>query len=179
MLVSGYFHAVHRAHSFTGSLSEYIRHPFTGIEKLLTAHQRWSRYRRLTSGFLLQRYERMHYDPIGSITEALEFIGVEIDLAAVKQAVQFSEFANMKALERDGYFQSKAMRSRSDGGAKVREGKVGGFREHLTEDDIAFIDMMIQKIGYPFGDHSAAVTSDLKASQPIKVAKMLQELKET
>ena len=160
MLVSGYFHAVHRAHSFTGSLSEYIRHPFTGIEKLLAAHQRWARYRRLTSGFLLQRYERMHDDPIGCISEALEFIGVHIDVPTIAQAVHFSEFGNMKNLERDGYFNSRAMRSGSADGAKVRKGMVGGFREHLAAGDIAFIDTMIQKIGYPFGGHGAAVASD-------------------
>lgn len=152
ILVSGYFHAFYRINSFTGSLSQYIRHPFTGIEKVLVAHQRWQSYQRRTSGFLIQRYETMHQDPQGCLIAALDFIGVKVDEPAIAKATQFSTFKNMQSLERTGYFDSKAMRSATEHGAKVRQGKVGGYLEHMTAEDVAFVDAMIKKIGYPFGD---------------------------
>lgn len=154
MLVSGYFHAFHRIQSFTGSLSQYIRHPVTGIEKLLIAHHRWHSYQHRTRRLLIQRYETMHEDPQGCLTAALEFIGVRIDEAAIAKATQFSDFSNMKSLERKGYFDSKAMRSATEQGAKVRQGKIGGYHEHMTPEDIAFIDEMIARLGYPFADET-------------------------
>jgi hypothetical protein len=150
MLVSGYFHAFHRTRSFTGSLSEYIRHPFTGIEKLLIAHRRWHGYQRRTRGFLVQRYEDMHHDPNSCLANTLDFMGIRPDESAIAEAVKFSSFRNMKSMERTGYFNSRAMRSATEEGAKVREGKVGGYLEHMTAEDIEFVDMMIEKLGYPF-----------------------------
>jgi hypothetical protein len=36
-----------------------------------------------------------------------------------------------------------------DEGLKVRRGKIGGYREYLDEDDIAFAQNLIRDSGYP------------------------------
>jgi hypothetical protein len=153
VMVSGYHHARYRSRSFTGSLSEYLRHPFTGIEKLLVAHQRWYRYRDYTRGFLLQRYETTHEDPENSLRAALEFMKIPIDEEALRGAVEFATFDNMRKLEQEGAFVSHAMRSEDTAGEsarKVRKGRVGGYVEHMSSDDVRYVDEMIERIGYPF-----------------------------
>ena len=152
VLVSGYFHDRHRLGSFTGSLSEYIRHPYTGIEKLLVAHQRWSRYSRTVPAFLLQRYESFHGDIESSVTAMLDFLGIKVEASALSQAIEFARFENMRRLETEGYFKSDAMRvvgSEPDA-RKVREGRIGGYKEYMSEEDIAFVDRAIRRIGYPY-----------------------------
>ena len=150
--MSGYFHDRHRLGSFTGSLSEYIRHPYTGIEKLLVAHQRWSWYSRTVPTFLLQRYESFHTDVESSVTAMLDFLGIKVDPAALAQSIEFARFENMRRLETEGYFKSDAMRvAGSDPDArKVREGRVGGYKEYMLDEDIAFVDSMIRQVGYPY-----------------------------
>src|SRR6266542_1115027 len=151
VLVSGYFHDRHRLGSFTGSLSEYIRHPYTGIEKLLVAHQRWSRYSRTVPGFLLQRYESFHTDVESSVTAMLDFLGIKVDPAALAQSIEFARFENIRRSKEEGYFKSDAMRfADTDPDArKVREGRVGGYKEYMLDEDIAFVDSMIRQVGYP------------------------------
>ena len=52
VLVSAYMHARNRSNSFTGTISEFVRHRYTGIEKILVAHQRWDNHRRLAKAVL-------------------------------------------------------------------------------------------------------------------------------
>ena len=151
VLVSAYMHAHYRSDSFRGSLSGFIRHPFTGIEKILVANDRWRMWRRLAKHVLVQRYEDMHADPAGALIELLSFAKIKVDRDAASEAAEFSRFENMKRMEREGFFESKALRS---GGAeadamKVREGKVGGFSEHISAADLAFIDDAITRLGNP------------------------------
>ena len=153
VLVSAYFHARYRINSFTGTLPEFIRHPYTGIEKLLVAHQRWFDYQRIASSVLLHRYETTHTDPEATMRSTLDFIGIKIDAECLAAAVEFGRFDNMKKLERQGYFESNAMQSdpaAGEAGQKVREGRVGGHGAHLNAEDIDYIDLMIARIGYPF-----------------------------
>jgi hypothetical protein len=36
---------------------------------------------------------------------------------------------------------------------KIREGKVGGFRNHLGDRDIAYLERRIEQIGDPFAEY--------------------------
>ncbi|MFL5260442.1 MAG: sulfotransferase domain-containing protein [Hyphomicrobiales bacterium] len=152
VLTSGYFHAVDRDRSFHGSLSEYIRHPYTGIDKLVIAHRRWNSFRRLTSSFLLQRYESFHRDPEGSFSEFLDFISIPIDRSALRGAVEFCRFENLQRLESEGRFGTKAMKLREGGphSLKMREGLIGGHTRYMSDDDVSFVQTRIAQLGYPF-----------------------------
>jgi len=152
VLVSGYFHARYRSKSFSGSISEYIRHPYTGIEKLLIAHQRWFDYSRTSRAFMLQRYEWFHDDLEGSVRNMIDFLGIDFEPAALRAAMEFARFENMAKLELEGYFESRAMRLHNPlaSARKVREGKVGGCAEHMSAEDIAHVDSMIARMGDPF-----------------------------
>jgi hypothetical protein len=152
VLTSGYFHAVDRDRSFHGTLSDYIRHPYTGIDKLVIAHRRWNSFRRLTSSFLLQRYESFHRDAEDSFSEFLEFISIPIDSSALRGAVEFCRFENLQRLESEGHFGTKAMKLREGGPhtLKMREGLIGGHTRYMSDDDVSFVQTRIAQLGYPF-----------------------------
>jgi alcohol sulfotransferase len=153
ILVSSYFHSRYREQAFDSSISQFIRHPFLGAEKVLTALNRWNDQRHLASSFQILSYEEISLDPFSSLTESLSFAGVKNpDSSIVEEAVKFTEFNHLQKLEGSGYFDNAEMRKLSgdERGRKIRNGKIGGFREHLSDEDIFFIDEMERKMGNPF-----------------------------
>lgn len=153
VLVSSYFHSRFRDGAFDGSISEFVRNPFVGIVKILTAFNRWHENRHLAANFDVVSYEEMKANSTSSLVKSLAFIGVEQpNLKIVEEAVNFTDFKNLQRLERTDYFQSEEMRNSSNDsrGSKIRSGKVGGFREHLSKEDLSFIEAMERKMGNPF-----------------------------
>jgi hypothetical protein len=102
--------------------------------------------------FLLQHYESFHVDIESSVTAMLDFLGIKVEASALSQAIEFARFENMRRLEAEGYFKSDAMRVvGSDAEArKVREGRIGGYKEYMSEEDITFVESAIRRIGYPY-----------------------------
>jgi hypothetical protein len=153
LLVSAYHNTRFRKRSFDGTLSDYIRHPFVGIEKLLVCLNLWHENSRLAAKFDVLSYEAMVRDPAAALRSSLAFIGVpHADPAIVAETVKFASFQNMRRLEQTDYFKSTIMRPLNDDprGNKVREGKVGAYREHLSDSDLEFIESVTARIGNPF-----------------------------
>lgn len=153
ILVSAYHHAVFRSRLFDGSLSEFVRDRRAGIEKILTAYNRWSGARHLASGFRVVCYERMQEDAAAVLIDALTDLGMantKPDLIA--EAVASCRFEVMRAQEESGFYPQGFMRKTHDDprAMKVREGRVGGHVDHLSADDIAFIDAVTHGLGNPF-----------------------------
>lgn len=159
VLVSAYFHCRYRDGSFQGSVSEFIRNPFVGIEKALSALNRWHAARRLAASFDVISYEAMRHDPDAILKNALVFAGIQNpDSRLIEEAVKFTTVENLQRLEQSNYFSSEIMQNASGDprARKVRSGKVGGFREHLSDGDLRFIEDAENRMGNPFRDLDAA-----------------------
>lgn len=153
VLVSSFHHMSSRSRKFNGTLSEFIRGPNTGIEKILIAYNRWHILSKKTRRFIVQSYEGMHARPRSSLCDALEFIGVsQINDAAVEQALVLTQFESLRKLEQEKYFQHSSLNQRRDkpNGQKVRDGKIDGYKNSLSPDDLNFIQQAINRIGNPF-----------------------------
>jgi hypothetical protein len=153
ILVSGFHHMTSRSRKFNGTLSEFVRGPHTGIEKILIAYNRWHKLSKKTHRFAVQSYEGMHANPRSSLCDVLEFIGVsQINEMAVEQALTLTNFETLKKLEQEGYFKHKSLDHRPDkpNGQKVREGKVDGYKNSLSQDDLDFIQQTVNRVGNPF-----------------------------
>jgi hypothetical protein len=153
VLVSSYFHSRFRDKAFDGSISEFIRHPFVGIVKILTAFNRWHENRHLAANFAVVSYENIQADPASALAKSLSFIGIkQPDQRIAEETVKFGDFRNLQQMEQTDYFQSQEMRNSSNDprGRKIRSGKVGGFREHLSDEDLSFIEKMEREMGNPF-----------------------------
>ena len=135
-------------------MQAFIRDECFGIRTIVTMYQIWQENRNVPREFLLLRYEDMHRDPARCLRSLLEFIGVEHpDEAAVAAAVRYGSFENMRRLERSGSFSRKMSPGDPDDeeSYKVRKGRVGGFMDYLSPDDIAYVDRVIDEAGNPLG----------------------------
>lgn len=161
VVTSCYFHASRRSKVFRGSIADFVRDPHYGIRKVVTFLNIWHENRFVPRQFEHIRYEDLHEDPSKGLRTALEFIGFpDLDDRLIHTAVEFSRFENMKHMENERRFNGRKLRP-GDGGDpesnKVRKGRIGGHREYLSPDDIAYCDGVIAELGCPlaFPDETA------------------------
>lgn len=138
-LVSAYHQARFRKTLIDQPLSDYVRDPHHGARRLRSFLDSWAEVRSYTGEFCLIRYEDMHEDPSASLSRALSFCGVvEPDPGIVELAVAFCDFSNLQQMERKDSFTKNALRARDTSKVetyKFREGKVGSFHHHLSQED--------------------------------------------
>jgi hypothetical protein len=129
---------------FDGSLSDFIRHPIGGLLSLVAFYNAWAQNRDIPEDFLLTRYEDFHADPQREFGRLMTFLGwPKVDAGRLEGAISAGRFDNMKKLEESNHFKSARLYPPEDGdpeGFKVRRGKIGGYHDYLSPDDIKYID---------------------------------------
>jgi hypothetical protein len=148
ILVSSWYHLRYRERICRKGLSAFIRDKLVGIHKVVAFMNMWIENSHVPDSFFLTTYEEMHSDPISIFRETLEFIGIQIEPEALQRAVEKSSFEKMKRMESKGTLKEPWMQPGSkdlEHSMKIRKGKVGGFREELSDEDIEFLDRVIQK----------------------------------
>ena len=110
-------------------------------------------------GVTVIRYEDFLTDPRKSLKLLTRAIGISADTKDIADAVEFGSLANLKQLEREGYFTSARLRParKGDGkSGKVRSGKSGGYRAELGSDAAARVDAYVRDHLDPRLGYSAA-----------------------
>jgi hypothetical protein len=97
---------------------------------------------------LLVRYEDLRADPAVHLRRVLEFLGAAPTEPEIADAVAFASFDNMKKLEESAAFGSDDRRivpgeASNPESFKVRRGKVGGYRDYLSEEQAAALDELV------------------------------------
>jgi hypothetical protein len=153
-LVSAYFQATRRIGVFDGPISAFVRDDRFGARKVAAFYRAWYDARHVPAALLFMRYEAIHDDPAAALRRTLAFLGArDVPAPVIAAAVEFSRFENLRRAEADGRYPGPILRaegSQDPDGFKVRRGKVGGFREYLSDDDVAFIDARVAESGCPF-----------------------------
>jgi hypothetical protein len=126
-----------------GNLSEFVRSEY-GIALVLRWMQDWGEQLDVPARVRFFRYEDFHADAATSARALLDWLGVApVDEAALAEAVAASSFQAMHQLEASGGARSHRLRpgDASDPESfKVRRGVVGGYRDYLGPDDLAYIE---------------------------------------
>ena len=143
-LVSAYFHATRRIGEFDGPIAPFVRSERFGVDKVLTFYRQWHAARSVPREFMFLRYESLHTEPVAALRRVLDFLGARgVPGATLAAAVEFARFDNLRRAEAENRFRSPSLKAASGADPesfKVRKGKVGGFRDYLAGDDIAYID---------------------------------------
>lgn len=147
VLVSSYYHLRFRENIYQDDLATFIRDPLVGAEKVARFMQIWLQAGERLSQFLLMRYEDLHADGAQELRRLLAFLELPVEEEKVLAAVENASFKRMKKREQSGDLKEPWMRSGSPGSEhamKVRKGKVGSFREECSQEDIAYLDRVIE-----------------------------------
>lgn len=163
VVVSLYFQKTKRSRQrVEADISEFIRDPRKGIGGIVRVMNLWRQRLADHPDCLWMRYEAMKADTAGELARLVRHLRIgEVKEAAVRQAVEFAAFENMKRMEATDAFGSPILRARdtSDPNSfKVREGKVGGFRKHFGPADLEYLDAQLAALDpfYPYRPESGA-----------------------
>jgi len=166
VLVSSYYEVTQRGHlfgdnphedrkmTFDGSLSDYIYTPIGGFDTILSYYNIWANNRQIPKKFLLVHYEDLHASPETQLRTVIDFIGLQvINDQTISEAVQFSSFENMRQMESDAVFNTGILSpaDKSDENTyKSRKGKIGGYKDYLSETEIKFLNQKMEKELSPY-----------------------------
>ena len=146
VVISYYFQASRRRDRFSGTPSEFLRHPIGSLDTILAYYNVWAENRGAAGDFCLVKYEDLHADPKGQLARVLGALGRTPSPSVLAGAVEFASFDNMRALESKNAFGSARLRP-ADGADpesfKTRKGKVGGYREYFSADDLEYLEARI------------------------------------
>lgn len=137
------------------SLSEVLRDEAFGIEAIVETMNRWLKEFGRRKNFLLVTYETLRAEPDKTFRTLLADLGEAAPEAeAFAHALAFSDFENMKKLEAAGAFDSKILKPgdvTDPESFKVRRGKIGGYREYLSEEDQRYAEAALKQLNRRFG----------------------------
>lgn len=155
-IVSNYFQAIKTDKVFAGDIATFVRDPHWGLARMLAFNAGWYKARERLRGFHFVRYEALVEDTKGELAKIVEFTGVPfVGAEEIVQTAAANQFEAMKQREMSGDLFARYGDRFKPGGIsgdeslKVRRGKVGGYRDYLSDGDIAFCRQLIADMRYP------------------------------
>jgi hypothetical protein len=137
---------------FTGSFSEYLRHDLHGIEGMIIWLNNWVEQRFVPKDFMLLRYEDMVDDTAIQLKRVLDFVGLNDATGLIDKAVRCCSFAKMQETEKLGMYKRFRVIDPDDPETwRVRQGKVGGYIDYMSAEDLRYANTMMQELNSFFG----------------------------
>ena len=144
VVVSSYFQATKRQGIYEGDIDSYIRGDIGGVNSIVLFYNVWAKERVKPEDFMVVSYEDLRSNTFDSLKKVLCFVGLgQINDANIEEAIKFAEFNNMRAMEKKNALESDKLSPGKVDDAdsyKTRKGKVGGYIESVTEDQIRYIN---------------------------------------
>jgi hypothetical protein len=128
---------------------EFLRHPGFGVEKICKFNRAWLDNLAGRENVLVFSFEDMKFRPEETLAKVMAFSRVSD--CDIDWLVRQSDFARMKAAEKSGKARHLKLRQAKSGdpdSAKVRRGKVRGYREYLDETTIREFQDVCRNYGF-------------------------------
>ena len=144
------------AHGADVDVWDFVSDATVGVPRIVDYFNDWAASAGELDDLLIVRYEDMRREPADVLRRILEFTGAPIDEKRIAQAVEFAAYDNMKKMEREQFFRGSGARVRpanadNPESFKVRKARVGGYREHFDEAQIAELDALVATLNPVFG----------------------------
>lgn len=128
-------------------LFDYIVQPKRGLEYIIAYTNGWWRFVQGNPDACIVRYEELMNSPETALKRLFALIGTSFDDREIAEAVEFCSFAKLQQREREGYYNDKALRPADPddpNSFKVRRGKIGGYRQDMTEQQAATAESIVR-----------------------------------
>jgi hypothetical protein len=137
------------------TISELLRDQRFGIGAIVATMNDWLDEFSQGHDFVLVRYESLRAAPAEQFRSLLARLDeVAPNMSIFQEALEFSEFENMRKLEAAGAFDSKILQARDVADPesfKVRRGKIGGFTDYLAAEDRQYAARVLTRLDARFG----------------------------
>ena len=134
---------------------DFVRHSDIGLPFLIDYLNDWERKLSGRDRALLVRYEDLRSEPAETLKRITELMGEDFSDEEIGEAVEFGSFDNLRKLETSGFFRQGGMSLRNPDDPetfKVRRGKVGGYRDYFTPEQVAELEeLTFSRLSPTFG----------------------------
>jgi len=147
---------------FDGTLQEFINRRIGGFDTILRYYSIWAENRHIPNRFLLVRYEDIKKNPNNELKKVLDFLELQdVSEETIQEAVRYASFENMQKLEKKGIFQTGMLSPANPDDKdsyKTRKGKVGGYLDYLSTEEISELNKKMQISLPPYYKYQVSVT---------------------
>ncbi len=161
VMVSSFFQLTRREEKRNDpSLSAYVRSDSGAAATFVAFYNNWWAARDVPRSFRVLRYEDLHASPPQALEGILAAIGwPRVSPERIREVVAWGAFENLKRKSVASKRRELQPRNGDDPESfKMRRGKVGGFRDYLSPEDVAYLDGQMRRLdpGYGYGEVLAA-----------------------
>jgi len=139
----------------TVEMWDFVRHSDIGLPFLIDYLNTWEQNLSRLERSLLMRYEDLRAEPAQNLKKITALMGESFSDEEIQEGVDFGSFDNLRKLEGQGFFRRGGMtlRDAKDPGTfKVRRGKVNGYRDYFTPEQVAEMEeLMYTRLSPTFG----------------------------
>ena len=128
------------------SMWDFVRHSDIGLLFLIDYLNHWERAIQDLENGELVRYEELRAKPAETLLRIVSRIDPSFTRDEIEEAVRFGSFDNLRKLESQGFFRHGGLKLRNPNDLdsfKVRRGKVGGYRDYFTPDQVAELESLM------------------------------------
>jgi hypothetical protein len=130
------------------SVFDFTMHPKGSLQKNIERMNSWNKALPHLDDMLVVRYEDLRAEPEDWLERIAHFTGYTACRGEIEDAVEYASLENMKKMEHGGSFGTRSRRFSSGEQAssdayKVRRGKVGGYRDYFTDEQLVEIDNLV------------------------------------
>jgi hypothetical protein len=141
---------------------EFVMNPEIGLPSLIEFLNTWERNLSKVERSMIARYEDLRTHPEETLKAILGFFEQEFSDQEIAEAVRFGSFDNMQKLESSGVLSRGGFSAYVAGDpetAKVRRGKILGYRNDFDAEKVEAMDRMVaERLSPTFGYGAGGVT---------------------
>lgn len=154
--VSEYFQSTRRASDHKvelhgvdrdASMFEFVMRAPVGLPSIIDYLNGWAPLMNDRPDALVVRYEDLRAQPEARLFSICQFLGAPFTKDEIHEAVAFTDFENLKELERRNFFNNRRLTPRNPDDPdsfKVRRGKVGGYSDYFDDEQIAAMEGLVR-----------------------------------
>jgi hypothetical protein len=142
-------------------IDSWITHPGWGLDRVIDYYNGMAAFVDEVPDALTLGYEDLRAEPVDGLGRILRHIGIEVPEAIVRDAVEHGRFEKMQARERSGELPSRgasrlaAADPDNVDSFKARRGKIGGYRDELRDETVAWVEARVAERMDPRFGHGA------------------------
>ena len=130
-------------------IGDFIRNRRGGLQALLRYYEIWDLASRQIENFASVRYEDFQAAPEETLSLVLRHWKLPVDPHYLSDAVESCRFSQMQLKEAQGEYSTLSVKPADPDDPesfKVRRGKIGGYVDYLSEEDIVYMNALCAKM---------------------------------
>lgn len=130
------------------TLIDFLLDPALGVPRVTRLLDGWQAMIAKHPRTMRVSYEELRADTPGAFGRVARFLDPDTCGAEIANAVAFGEFGAMQAREQAGFFTSERLQAAgtTPDGRKVRRGKIGGYKDYLSADEVILVDRLVASV---------------------------------